>query len=253
MLIAVHGNLGSGKTLLMVIFGYLTNKHVYANFNISYPNKDVKEFTLQTIKSKSVSNALVLLDEIYTLVESRTPHSDLNRIMTYILFQSRKKDLDIMVTAQLLRTVDVRFREMIDYTIECERVEKYFKYTIMNNKDGVFTFYLSFERAQEFFKMYNTNEIVTSKKIDNVVDNLMNDEEKNELIELVKNELKKIECKKLNTEIINYILIKLKKDVNTKLTREIYLRIKYDEDKNEHDNRGCNRATNNRRDVSNRN
>lgn len=228
MLIAIHGNLGSGKTLLMVILGYLSQKNVYANFTIHYPNKKIKEFTLQTIKTKDISNALLLIDEAYILIESRTSHSDINRLMTYILFQSRKKDVDIIISAQLISTLDIRYRSMIDYFILCEKEQNRFKYEIYNINNDKFTFYLSFEKAQQFFKMYNTNQVISNEKINNIADSMLNETEKDVLFKKLKNEIKKKKGIKFSQNLVKYLLIKLGYDINTKLVQEMYLRLQYE-------------------------
>ena len=91
--------------------------------------------------------------------------SDENRLFSYILFQSRKKNVELFCIAQLRNTIDVRFRELCDLIIQCKRTHEGFEYIL---SDPQFINYcrtvLPYESAKKYFKYYDTNEIIIDNK-----------------------------------------------------------------------------------------
>jgi hypothetical protein len=119
---------------------------------------------------------LILLDEVYAWIESRTSGKDINLYMSYILFQSGKRGLDIIMTAQLQSTFDVRYRQMINFLVECQKVTKRkgnpndpkniigFIYSMQKiTRHGLYKprrFFLPIKKAIKYFQMYNTLELI---------------------------------------------------------------------------------------------
>lgn len=120
MLMDINGDVGSGKTLLAVDIAQ-RNPQIpcKANFKLNLPN--VRPLLVEDLLSleASESGTLVLIDEAWSWLESRVSMSKLNRYMSYIVFQSRKRDLDIITTEQLRSSIDLRFKDMSNYTIFC--------------------------------------------------------------------------------------------------------------------------------------
>ncbi|MEM2262451.1 MAG: AAA family ATPase, partial [Ignisphaera sp.] len=116
MLIGVFGDLGSGKTLFLVYLAQKSNCEVYANFTIKLPNVKVltPELFFKILKENPEPNRpkLLLLDELYTLADSRASVSLRNRLLSYLIFQSRKRNMDIVYTAQLYGSIDLRLRDL---------------------------------------------------------------------------------------------------------------------------------------------
>lgn len=115
----------------------------------------------------------LILDEAYVWLESRTSMKYINIFLTYIVFQLRKTDTNIFITAQDLSTVDIRFRNQYDYIIECERQEEDFTYHIKKKKmfidpSGMIDYELislgkylvEYDEMKNYFEMYDTNEII---------------------------------------------------------------------------------------------
>jgi hypothetical protein len=110
-------------------------------------------------------NACVGIDEAYHWLESRTSSKNINRWLSYIQFQSRKVDVDYLISAQLVSTVDLRWREMADYVVKCQSLGDWFVYTMFHVLDAdhvtrkVFTV-----RKKEMWELvgpfYDTTEIV---------------------------------------------------------------------------------------------
>ena len=161
MLTLIYGSLGSGKTLLLTILGYYSDKKVVANFHLNY---DYEEFSMDKFVNARYSNCVLLMDEAYVYLESRLSMSEKNRATSYILFQSRKKNLNLYLTMQLRSTIDIRFRTLADSFIYCQGLTRHgYKYTFMNRNGLTSTVYLPLIEATKFYQMYNTNEIVEIK------------------------------------------------------------------------------------------
>jgi len=133
LLILVLGHMGSGKTLFLTILGYMTKAKVISNFKLNYPNKSVENLSItQIINEDFKEKVVILLDEAWLYLDSRRSSSSLNQIFSYILFQSRKKNLNFYLTAQLGNTLDVRFRRLADFIVYCKNHKNYFEYTLVN-------------------------------------------------------------------------------------------------------------------------
>lgn len=158
MLIIILGNLGTGKTLLLTYFSTKSKRNIFANFNINLERYNKLEVdTLLDLPN----NIDVYLDEAYTWLESRVSGKGLNRYLSYILLQSRKRNLDIYCTAQLFSTLDKRFREKSDIIIFCSKEKEGYLYRINDmNHYTQKSFLLNFKEAEKYYDLYDTYEIV---------------------------------------------------------------------------------------------
>src|SRR4030043_860537 len=111
-LINLVGKVGSGKTLFMTADSVNSGRPIYANYEIRH--KKYRALTPELLMDPDLHGAVICLDEAYAWLESRTSGKDINRYMSYILFQGRKKDIDFYMSEQLLSSVDLRYRDMID-------------------------------------------------------------------------------------------------------------------------------------------
>jgi len=161
MLTLISGGLGSGKTLFSVVIAHIMHQHkkrVVANFAIEGISE---KFNVKTFLKAEYDNCVLILDEIYQYIDSRNSMSQLNRFFSYILFQSRKKSLEIYIIAQQTQSIDIRFRHLTDFEIKCQKRHFGFIYERIDTQtqENAFTL-LRFEKAAQFFPLYNTNEIV---------------------------------------------------------------------------------------------
>lgn len=174
MLINIYGGLGSGKTLLGVFIlkkAHDTGKNVFANIHVKFANLiDLKKL----LDYNFPDNSVVLLDEVYTLLESRLSTSNLNIYISHIFFQSRKKGLDIVTTAQLRRTVDIRVRNLADIDVLATRQGKDFRYTVFYNDELGLPkhFIIPYNIAKRYFQYYDTREIVVDDFMRSKLDKL---------------------------------------------------------------------------------
>lgn len=143
MLLGIVGGMGEGKTVLMVSlldFLFTNNTQVVSNLDltnfINPKNLDMKPRKLSLIdliqfteKPELWRNIGLGWDEIYVNLECRiSATSELNRIASYFLFQSRKRDVHIIWTSQLFGTPDNRLRWAtleVGQLIKCKGIRVY--------------------------------------------------------------------------------------------------------------------------------
>lgn len=123
------GEQHSGKTLALTCYAYdyyLNGYSVYSNFNLNFPHKKITStFIKSVVENKEQFNKSVfVIDEIYLILDSRNFGKKSNKIFSYLLLQSNKRDVHIFGTAQYFNTVDKRFRENIKFKCYCNRVIK---------------------------------------------------------------------------------------------------------------------------------
>ena len=170
MLWIILGDYGSGKTIRLVLEGVSSDRDVYGNFTLDIDN--YTRITPMDLKHIN-SNALVILDEMQTWLESRVSMSFLNRFITNIIDQADKKDIDYFGTAHLLSSIDVRFRDNVHRIIICERIGKEdpertrtndhrdFRFKTMNTFTGkVKKKRLRYKKSVKYFELYDTHEII---------------------------------------------------------------------------------------------
>jgi len=158
MLFSILGAVRNGKTLFLAEKATKFSRPIYSNFKLNVPN--YKKLEIDDLLNLP-NNVNVFIDEGYTWLESRASGRNLNKAISYILFQSGKKGLDIYLTAQLFSSVDLRFREQSDYLIYCRKKSNYFRYKIYNRETGRTSIkILPFKNAQKYFSVYDTYEII---------------------------------------------------------------------------------------------
>ena len=164
MLCGVFGNIGSGKTLLLVFFlKYLNYHNKYANFTAKV--KGVKPITLSELLTMNFLNekSLVCLDEAYIELDARRSLKKKNIDISHLVFQSRKRNVDIIYASQLRSSVDLRLRDLTQVNILAlgKNGKNNFVYYI-HEFDQFFV--IPSDIAEMLFKLYDTYEIVEPLK-----------------------------------------------------------------------------------------
>jgi len=172
-LINYNGSVGSGKTLHAtasviqdVIDSDIKDKPIYSNYKINHPN--YHELLPETLLNAEMSGSNIVIDEAYIWLESRLSGKPINLYMSYILFQSRKRNMDIYLTDQILGSIDVRFRLLTDYEIKCKAIPnskhpKGFVYYVIDRtgfRPRMYKNYLPIEAAAKYFDYYDTFELI---------------------------------------------------------------------------------------------
>lgn len=223
MLISIDGNIGSGKTLLLVIIATTSKRKIYSNFQLDLP----LYHELEVINLVNLENNInVFIDEAYTWLESRTSFKTLNRYLSYIIFQSRKRNIDVYITSQMFSTVDIRFREQSNIRIRCERIDDNFHYyfNIVGN-NSINHFILPLKEAKEYFKLYDTMEIIEPNNKQELEFDLLKQYPNQllmkviEITEVIKPNLKKITHNSIKASL-------LMNGYNTSYEKYIYLYLK---------------------------
>lgn len=153
VLVFITGQVGAGKTLLLTILATESKREKICNYQVPGATK----FELPKLLQGEYNQADIFLDEAYLYLESRTSTKSLNRVMSYVLFQSRKKGLNIFLTAQLASTIDLRFRKLADVVVICENHISFFAfhcYTIGGYRKRL----LPIGRAEPYFQQFDTLE-----------------------------------------------------------------------------------------------
>lgn len=165
MLIAVIGDIGSGKTLYMTRKATRIKREIYSNYKLNLPNYN--QLTIWELLNLP-NNITVFLDEAYTWLESRTSGKKLNRLLSYIIFMSRKINIDVYASAQLFGSIDIRFRNQANKLVICKRTKHGFVYQVRKKvltkqlkvKIIKKTYFFSNKNAKIYFPYYDTLEII---------------------------------------------------------------------------------------------
>lgn len=199
MLTLVYGYCGSGKTLFLTAMASLTDKKrkIYSNYELKLPN--YKEFSVAEYVNGKYNNCLILLDEAYNYLDSRMAMDMKHRFMSYMLFQSRKKDVEIICSIQLLQSMDNRFRNLADTIVYCNGLsQKGFKYQIINiAKIRSLTLFLAPKNLPYIFSLYDTKEVIEPIKSENEQYSFMTKVEKNNLLDKIVEKIENENWKKI--------------------------------------------------------
>lgn len=209
MLILIIGEIGSGKTLFMVICALSTDKNIFANFHITHPKFKYLEFD----NFLNIPNDTdVFIDEAYKWLENRRSSKASNVIISEIKEQRRKTNSAWYVSTQHPNMIDKRFEHYPNILVECKS-----RFPINSNKDFVYKITysepyqviykrLSYQDAKKYFKYFDTNEIVAPENKQKIEYSIISQnpdkffEKVVELSEIIENDL----------EIYDYTHISLK-------------------------------------------
>lgn len=114
--IQVSGN--SGKTLSLTRLAWINHfkkgRRIYSNYRlygIPYTHID----SLRDLEL--MENGAFIGDELWIWMEARSSQSQINKVTSDILLKSRKRGLTYIFSAQSLSQIDVRVRNVIDFTV----------------------------------------------------------------------------------------------------------------------------------------
>lgn len=196
MIIGFIGQRNSGKTLTMTIEAYKKYKQgytIYSNYHLNFPYipYDVDDLMRFADEGKYFGNAIFLIDEIHIYFDSRASGKKRNRIFSYFLNQSSKNDIDVYYTSQYSRQVEVRLRLNTEVVVEssCKSlvfasknskpvlktnyrpkpkdyrtVSWVMNRMVMFNDTGKDKIIKKVFKANKYFKLYNTREVIKQQK-----------------------------------------------------------------------------------------
>jgi len=163
-LVLIIGEIGSGKTLFMVLMALSTDKNILANFHIKHDNFKYLEFD----DFLNIPNdADIFIDEAYKWLENRRSSKASNVVISEIKEQRRKTNSTWYVSTQHPNMIDKRFEQYPNVIVQCKsrfpiNSKKDFVYKISYDSPFFHTIYrrLYYRDAVKYFDYFDTNEIV---------------------------------------------------------------------------------------------
>ena len=184
MIIGIEGGVGSGKTIMMVRYllkDSLKGNMVYANFglkNIRYKPLDVLEILRLETNQKSLSNVSIGIDEITVFADCRMSSSIVNRLFSYFILQTRKRNVILYYTTQDILMIDIRLRRHTDIIVEADFVfdeddmihpiKDIRRYEIWDFRDPRNSYMARnfIMNIKPYYKYYDTNQVILPPIID---------------------------------------------------------------------------------------
>lgn len=162
----ILGPRGGGKSYFIIEILKNSTRQIYSNFKLKFKNYNHLRLIDLLWLPKHIE---LVMDEFYSIADSRSSMSYINVLASYIAFQLRKTDTQIYITAQQLKSIDVRYRDEWDYVVFCERVKNEspnwrkwdFGYRIYDKRTKRSSKHLVlYDYAKKSFHLYDTNEII---------------------------------------------------------------------------------------------
>lgn len=175
----ITGLKGDGKSTLSTMFAYNAYKAgrpVYSNYGLAF---EYTELYLNKVKDEieQLQDAMLVVDEAYLYVDSRNPMSKGNKAISYLVLQTRKKGVDLILNLLQKGLGDLRIRENSDYVYDCEamivknnRLVRCSIEDIENQRVDVISVYKADVRMRRlsrfvfdpapYFKLFDTREFV---------------------------------------------------------------------------------------------
>jgi hypothetical protein len=143
--------------LLLPVKKVITEKYSGLIYNL-----EVEEDNTYATLNSIVHNCL---DEFWTYIDARSSASIKNKIVGNMLLKSRKRDLTIMFTSQMLDLLDKRVRKIMDFTAYCllnqhETIGKVFIFRSGYPKDHMLLKQFLY-RTPMVFELYDTREEIS--------------------------------------------------------------------------------------------
>lgn len=114
--------MGSGKTTLAVALAdyYHETRDLQILSNMTLKSIDYTPFTLEYLaeqmkeEESSLEDCVLLLDETYQIADSRNSASKFNRLFSYFVVQTRKRNVELICCTHSFRSLDLRLRSATD-------------------------------------------------------------------------------------------------------------------------------------------
>lgn len=175
LIVGLEGGLGSGKTIMVVRYlvkDFNNGIPIYTNFKmekIDWNKLDVLEILKMDKEKINIQNLSLAIDEITVFMDCRTSLKKMNRLISYFILQTRKRNVTLYYTTQDFNMVDLRLTNHTDIRITCEKIRnpegKFYKhwrkYTLYDLRDLKNFKYRSFKlKISKYYGYYDTNEVI---------------------------------------------------------------------------------------------
>lgn len=180
LVVGIKGLKASGKTLLLtwLLFReYLMGKKIYVNYAVFFPHEMIDVQKMVTLNIE-LQNAVIGIDELHMICDSRRSGKKQNILMTYFILQSRHRSVNFYYTTQFDGQVDKRIRDNTDVNMVCENLyvdsdgdgfNDLFRIIIQDRRFRPIKFKQKILYGKPVFKLYSSDFIVdifTMKEID---------------------------------------------------------------------------------------
>lgn len=191
----LNGDNGTGKTVFLTkIAMEIKDRPIWSNFQLDHPNykkltmRDIINLSKINMKLPEYRNGLVVfIDEAYEYLEARLSGRDINVYLSHKTnYQWRKRLLDIYLTFQDLSSIDKRYRMRYHYYVECGYRDPFstsdpFTYTFYERTKNtqeqfLYTNVYDYAYMSQYFKYYDTNEIIESPLVDKMEYKMIKDD-----------------------------------------------------------------------------
>lgn len=138
MIIGIEGDLGTGKTIMMVRYlhkDFINLKHrIMSNMQglqfgeiINIPeimqfDKKTKTKDIDVKKMPNLNNVSIGIDEITVFMDCRRSMSKMNLLLSYFILQTRKRNVHLYYTTQDTDMVDNRLFKYTNMFVFCEYI-----------------------------------------------------------------------------------------------------------------------------------
>lgn len=165
MIIGYIGARGSGKSASMTLEAYnyyLAGYTILSNIGLKFPYTPYTGSMIETFASEKnpLNHAVLLIDEAHVLLDSRSSVTKRNRIVSYFILQTRKRDVHLLYTTQSYHQIEKRLRDQTDIIIECDFNKENLLIRQSAHSVATGTNRRRIIKATPAFSLYDTNEIV---------------------------------------------------------------------------------------------
>ena len=154
-----YGDMGSGKTLSMIIDAEIIRRKIesmnkkflcFTDIDYKYKTNELWEILDKKYENKK-DYKLLLFDEIDKFTDSRRAMTDINRFISYIISLSRKTNMDCILSTQIFSSLDKRLRIFSQYIISSKYIEDKGKITwnVYNSNNNN-----EYKKSMEIYKDY---------------------------------------------------------------------------------------------------
>ena len=167
--IIIYGDKGSGKTLMSIVFCEIERKkdnttQFFTNTDYKYKTGNILDYLKKENQNKNY-HKILLFDEIDKYIDARGSMSSINKFIVYIMSLSRKTNTDIIMTSQLLRSIDLKAVKFANLIIQSNLLQKPEKengnISILNldilTQDNYNTYSKIVKINPDVLKLYDTN------------------------------------------------------------------------------------------------
>ena len=124
MIVGIAGTLGSGKTCMLTRYAYLAyeqGRRIISNYHLNFDHeylniKDLFE------KREQLHNCFLAIDEMQVFLDCRLSASKQNRLFSYFILQTRKRNVDLYFTTQDISMIDLRLLRHLSIYIKMSNI-----------------------------------------------------------------------------------------------------------------------------------